>query len=989
MHLLLAILVSAGIHFRWILDFQIYTYGDWWFKFNESLTDVYSFFVWQSFEHFGRDSVINHFYPIGILSRIFAEYNFAFAVWEKFFFFLPIVVIAPLGTFFLIRNMIGSRWLAFLGTIIYSFNSYFLLRQVDHLQIAVAYAFAPLLLLLYIRVLRGAGILHIVLFSLVYTISCIYEVRVTAIVTVLIGLYTVFVFLTENFQFRKEIFRKLLRVASLVLLLNFFWIITFITVSSLSYESIVDRSLFTNYHHLPNVFTLYYPAWEVFQKPIPFSVNPVPVYTFIIPITVFLGLLLWPLMSGKDKRLWLFWMSVALLGIFLVKQNAHPFPEIYPLLYEHLPGFNIFRESSKFYLIVALSFAVLVPLSIKYLFRARRYIASALVVLVICVMLLNSVSLVTGKVDALFIPRTVPEDYIVFKNFILGSDPGRILWLPEISRYSFFSNKHGRLSARQLVEREWKGFIPLTTGPLEKRLMEVVGQDFSHAYFNVGSIKYVAVPTRDSVSQEAIFYNHGGKNNPIIRQWYIDQLDTIPWLKRVDIGTQELVVYENEGYKPHVFASDQLFAFDSFGNLDPKYDFVSEQLGQEFLFVPLSEGKSTQPLVNLSNPFENIEPQNIVNSSLVNSFESEQAKTTTAYFNQDDARILVNSLPIVATTSPAVLPVNVGTNTIAYENPSYSYENRIVNGSFEDGLWQKEVGDCNKYDDNGLLGMHLSTSEKTEGSQSLQLEATRHIACTSIRVGVTASSTYLLSFDYQSPNSEIAAYYVGFNDPAKTVLSETLPLADTAWHSFSKIIEVPSGATTLSLYLYARATDNETNIINRYDNVQLIQVPDLRDAFYIVSEPEGPPLVEPRVVTFELVNPTKKLVHVEGATTPFFLAMSESYHEQWQLQMNNEKVHGFLNSWWPFAKPDRVRDEYHYKLNGFLNGWYIDTAELCEAKALCTQNPDGSYDIEFVIEFFPQRFFYLGLLISGTTLLFCISYLVYDGVRRIRIRKIS
>ena len=45
---------------------------------------------------------------------------------------------------------------------------------------------------------------------------------------------------------------------------------------------------------------------------------------------------------------------------------------------------------------------------------------------------------------------------------------------------------------------------------------------------------------------------------------------------------------------------------------------------------------------------------------------------------------------------------------------------------------------------------------------------------------------------------------------------------------------------------------------------------------------------------------------------------------------------------------------------------------------------DGSYDIEFVIEFFPQRFFYLGLLISGTTLLFCISYLVYDGVRRLR-----
>ena len=82
-----------------------------------------------------------------------------------------------------------------------------------------------------------------------------------------------------------------------------------------------------------------------------------------------------------------------------------------------------------------------------------------------------------------------------------------------------------------------------------------------------------------------------------------------------------------------------------------------------------------------------------------------------------------------------------------------------------------------------------------------------------------------------------------------------------------------------------------------------------------------------------------------------------------------------------------MSDEHHYKLNGFLNGWYVDTVELCEAKALCSQNADGSYDIEFVIEFFPQRFFYLGLLISGTTLFLCIAYLMYEGIRRIRRRR--
>lgn len=112
--------------------------------------------------------------------------------------------------------------------------------------------------------------------------------------------------------------------------------------------------------------------------------------------------------------------------------------------------------------------------------------------------------------------------------------------------------------------------------------------------------------------------------------------------------------------------------------------------------------------------------------------------------------------------------------------------------------------------------------------------------------------------------------------------------------------------------------------------------------------------------------------------------MSESYDDQWQLQVRNEKIQGWLNGWWPFAKPDRVGDEYHYKLNGFLNAWYVDTEEFCVKQQNCTKNPDGSYDIEMTIEFWPQRWFYLGLLISGTTFAGCIGYLVFDGVRILR-----
>ena len=77
--------------------------------------------------------------------------------------------------------------------------------------------------------------------------------------------------------------------------------------------------------------------------------------------------------------------------------------------------------------------------------------------------------------------------------------------------------------------------------------------------------------------------------------------------------------------------------------------------------------------------------------------------------------------------------------------------------------------------------------------------------------------------------------------------------------------------------------------------------------------------------------------------------------------------------------------QYHYELDDFLNAWYVDPSALCATpNASCTQNPDGSYNIEMVIEFTPQRWFYLGLLISGTTLLACLGYLTYAGVRKVR-----
>jgi len=322
-----------------------------------------------------------------------------------------------------------------------------------------------------------------------------------------------------------------------------------------------------------------------------------------------------------------------------------------------------------------------------------------------------------------------------------------------------------------------------------------------------------------------------------------------------------------------------------------------------------------------------------------------------------------------------------GEKTWKYVEPHYSLQNLVPNGSFEDGLWQQSVGDCDNYDANGKLAMRL-VHDASDGQNALELNATRHIACTGISIPVSGGGEHLLSFDYESPNASEASYYLGFNDPAHTATSDHIPMTTGryhGWRHYSTVIVTPPGASKVSLVFYARATDGNTSIVNRYDNVSLISIPTISDAFYVVHNRDDK-LTAPASITYDLVSPTKKMVHIKGMTSSFFLAFSESYQPQWQLQVNNDKIHGWLNGWSPFAKPDRIDDQYHYSLDDFLNGWYVDLNDLCSVRHLCTKNGNGMWDAELVIEFWPQRWFYLGGILSFTTLAICIGYLVWHAL---------
>lgn len=303
-----------------------------------------------------------------------------------------------------------------------------------------------------------------------------------------------------------------------------------------------------------------------------------------------------------------------------------------------------------------------------------------------------------------------------------------------------------------------------------------------------------------------------------------------------------------------------------------------------------------------------------------------------------------------------------------FSDSSLDYRNVIGNGSFEQGPWQPQVTDCNNRDANGKIAASLS-AEHTDGSHSLQLEATRHIACEYSNAVVQPGTDYLLSFDYQGDGNGQAGYYAEFTGAGQGQ-EERIDIADKQWHTFTTTVHVPDQVSSLRLYLHAYETNGTTNTVARFDNVTMTAIPSVENRFYVVGSPSAS-AVRPQHVTFKTVDTTRRQVHVDGAREPFVLDMSESYHAGWRLELDNAAA----SSWLPNAAVSALG--VHFELDNYLNAWYIDPAAACaQASAGCVRHADGSYDLSLVIEFVPQRWFVVSRAISIVTLVLTAGYLL-------------
>ena len=309
---------------------------------------------------------------------------------------------AGLSMYFLAISLFNGRKLRFVATaaaIFYMFNPYNMLNWCSPDPVILsAYASYPLLLALFVRGLRSKRILRSGIFfglgSLIFVTGNV-NISFTVIIIFTLVLYFIFhlIFISKNTKERLGALRFALIAAAMYLLVNLWWIMPLIPFYGEGTQMLAGMDLrgwleeFSSYSSILNVSRLYgCPGWEIYNWGRPsWSYVPTLMHnsffiavSFLPPILFGIALILnRRIKENGISKILLFAFLFYLLSIFLSKGVQTPFGGVYLWLFEHIPGFTVFRSGFvKFGIMIALSSAILFGISLFILYQHIKKVRS-------------------------------------------------------------------------------------------------------------------------------------------------------------------------------------------------------------------------------------------------------------------------------------------------------------------------------------------------------------------------------------------------------------------------------------------------------------------------------------------------------------------------------------------------------------------------------------------------------------------------------------
>ena len=548
-------LISALTYRAWLFP-GIFTHSDWSYYFLEAQKGRLFPSMWISNIDIGSMNLNVWHSPYEIFHGLLGALNLGVNIDNKILVYLPIIFLLPIASYFFIRTLRLNRIAGFVGACVIVLNTYFLSIATPGDMLLTAASIFGILSIAGFIILNENFSAPLLLFTILNLfLTGAYDFRIAYMAIFLIAAYYLFNLLLSIKSYVPK-FGSFVLIGFVFVLVNLYWIIPSLISHSLVSNAVLDRGLFgNNFWSLTAAFSLFHPFWTggAVQW---FVVHQIPPYFWFVPLFAFGGLLL----NRKNKHV-LFFGLIALLGIFLSKEVDQPFATLYPWLFEHFPGFNAFREASKFYILITIGYSVLIAAFIDWIWKKwtfnkiqifGKYLLTAAIV---WVFLWNIKPFITGEIGTVFVPRQIPNDYLALKDFISNqSSYFRTYWIPTASPWSVHTNLHPEV--KSVDQSSWWNLSQVSSSAmLQDQIVSMLHQPFSRALFDTSSIKYVIVPAGDIANDADPFSDYGGAQNPNIQQWYVDQINQVGWLKKIDIGTKNLGVYENENYRPHIYTT--------------------------------------------------------------------------------------------------------------------------------------------------------------------------------------------------------------------------------------------------------------------------------------------------------------------------------------------------------------------------------------------------------------------------------------------------
>ena len=585
--------------------------GDFGFNFKNQFQNYSIFqYAWSIYQEVGLGGnaspslwiILNASFPVVLLGQMFHS---PWVLIERISYFFPFLILSFFSSFLISKLIVSNGW-RFLASAIFMTNTYILMVVGgSQVQIALSYALSPIIFYLVINlinfgfekiILNKFLILKSISLGIILALQIIFDPRI-----VYISLFGTCIYLLLKFFESRKIksFFISLAVAFVIpgitsFLFNAFWLLPTILLRENPLQQLGSAYTTTNavqyfsFAKFENTISLLHPNWpeNIFGK-----VGFMKPEFLLLPILAYASLLF--IYKTKDLRLKnniLFFALLGLIGAFLAKGTNDPFGSIYLWLFSYFPGFIMFRDSTKWYSLVAVSYSVLIPFSIwkiyerfkslskfqilnfKFYINFKNKILNLqnifLVVTILYLLFLIKPALL-GQLTGTFKTTSVPNDYIKLENFLYQQNSfSRTLWVPTTQRFGFYSNSHPEISAENF-------FNPYN----DKNLIQKIAS--SESLLQNSGVKYVIVPYD---SQGEIFLSGRKYSNSLYVQT-IKDVGSISWLKPVS-GFGKIAVFEVPNPKPHFFLQDpkSKIEYRSLSPVDYKVELKDVKKGDILVF---------------------------------------------------------------------------------------------------------------------------------------------------------------------------------------------------------------------------------------------------------------------------------------------------------------------------------------------------------------------------------------------------------------------